>query len=156
MFWSISNDLVTRLHVQIRLMGNFGFSECVPCTIRADESLCFVGKEAKDDLYHFLCDFSYFRKNFDSLWSNLDVKASNSSPTDGSQISAFIKNLDQDSKALLLPVCLSLPFDSMTFASSHRQLAKSTSCALKDYVSLRLRDFVNSLFLKFYCILSCS
>ena len=28
MFWSISNqypDLVTRLHVQIRLMGNFGF-----------------------------------------------------------------------------------------------------------------------------------
>ena len=56
-FWSISNqypDLVTRLHVQIRLMGNFGFSACVPWTIRADESLCFVCKEAKDDLYHFL------------------------------------------------------------------------------------------------------
>ena len=32
MFWSISNqypDLVTRLHVQIRLMGNFDFSTCV-------------------------------------------------------------------------------------------------------------------------------
>ena len=27
---------------------------------------------------------------------------------------AFIKNLDQDSKALLLPGCLLLPFDSMT------------------------------------------
>ena len=42
MFWSISNqypDVVTRLHVQIRLMGNFGFSACVPWTIRADESL---------------------------------------------------------------------------------------------------------------------
>ena len=53
MFWSISNqypDLVTRLHVQIRLMGNFGFSACVPRTIRAVESLCFVCKEAKDDL----------------------------------------------------------------------------------------------------------
>ena len=85
MFWSISNqypDLVTRLHVQIRLMGNFGFTACVPWTIRADESLCFVCKEAKDDFYHFLFDCSYFRKNFDSLWSNLDVKASNSSPTD--------------------------------------------------------------------------
>ena len=118
MFWSISNqypDLVPRLHVQIRLMGNFGFSACVPWTITADESLCFVCKEAKDDLYHFLFDCSYFRKNFDSHWSTLDVKASNSSPTDGSQISAFIKNLDQDSKALLLLGCLLLPSDSMTF-----------------------------------------
>ena len=50
MFWSISNqypDLVTRLHVQIRLLGNFGFSACVPWTTRADESLCFVCKELK-------------------------------------------------------------------------------------------------------------
>ena len=76
-------------------MGNFGFSACVPWTIRADESLCFVCKEAKGDLYHFLSDCSYFRKNFDSLSSNLDVKASNSNLTDGSQISAFIKNLDK-------------------------------------------------------------
>ena len=78
MFWSISDqypDLITRLHVQIRLMGNFGFSACVPWRIRADESLRFVCKEAKDDLYHFLFDCSYFRKNFDSLWSNLDAKS---------------------------------------------------------------------------------
>ena len=113
-FWSISNqypELVTRLHVQIRLMGNFGFSACVPWTVRADESLCFVCKEAKDDLYHFLFDCSYFRKSFDSLWPNLDVKASNCSPTDGTQISTFIENLDQDSKFLLLLGCLPLPFD---------------------------------------------
>ena len=118
MFWSISNqypDLVTRLHVQIRLMGNFGSSACVPWTIRADESLCFVCKEAKDDL----------RKNFDSLWSNLDVKASNSSPTDGSQISAFIKNLDQDSKVLLLLGCLPLPFDSSTLTVITRFVASA-------------------------------
>ena len=94
-------------------MSNFGFSACVPWTIRADESLCFVCKEAKDDLHHFRSDCSYFRENFDSLRSNLDVKASNSSPTDGSHISAFIKNLDQDSKALLLQGFLPLPFDSM-------------------------------------------
>ena len=34
--------------------------------------------------------------------------------TDGSQNSGFINNLDQDSKGLLLPGCLTLPFDSMT------------------------------------------
>ena len=120
MFWSISNqypDLVTRLHVQIRLMGNFGFSACVSWTISADESLCFVCKEAKDDLYHCLFDCSYFRKNFDSLWSNLDVKALNSSPTDDSQIPAFIENLGQDSKALLLLGYLPLAFDSMTLTA---------------------------------------
>ena len=128
MFWSISNqysDLVTRLHVQIRLMGNFGFSACVPWTIRADKSLCFVCKEAKDDLFHFLFVSPYFRKNIDSLWSNLDVKVSNSCPTDGSQISAFIKNLDQDSKALLLLGCLPLPFDSMTFTVITRFVASA-------------------------------
>ena len=45
----------------------------------------------------------------------MEVKSSNSCPTDDSQISAFIKNLDQDSKALLLLGSLPLPFDSMTF-----------------------------------------
>ena len=106
-------------------MGNFGFSACVAWTIRAVESLCFVCKEAKDDLYHFLFVCPYFRKNFDSLWSNLDVKVSNSCPTDGSQISAFIKNLDQDSKALLLLGCLPLPFDSMTFTVTTRFVASA-------------------------------
>ena len=73
--------------------------------------------------------------------------------TDGSQNSAFIRNLDKDSKGLLLLGCLPSTFDSMLLtvipASSHRQLAKSTSCSLKDYVSLRLRGFVNSLFPNF-------
>ena len=59
-------DLVTCLHVQIRLTGNFGFSVCErwtrgnfgfsACerwTIRADESVCFVCKEAKDDFIIF-------------------------------------------------------------------------------------------------------
>ena len=73
-----------------------------PGQLRAVESLCFICKEAKDDLYHFLFVCPFFHKNFDSLWSNLDVKVSNSCPTDGTQISAFIKNLDQDNKALLL------------------------------------------------------
>ena len=49
--------------------------------------------------------------------SEKDVKSSNSSPTDGGQISAFINYLDQDSKALLLLGCLPLPFDSMTLTA---------------------------------------
>ena len=49
MFWSIFDqypDLVTRLHVQIRLMDNLDFSACVSWVIRAEESLfvLFVNK----------------------------------------------------------------------------------------------------------------
>ena len=114
-----------------------------PWTIRADESLCFVCKEAKDDLYHFLFDCSYFRKNFVSLWSNLDVKASNSSPTNGSPTNTFIKNslenLDQDSKSLLLLECLPLPFDSMTSTVMTRFVASAIGkiCKLR---TERLRE----------------
>ena len=67
----ISNSFITAVHV--------------------DESLCFVCKEAKDDLYHFLFVWPYFRKNFDSLWSNLDVKASNSCPTDGEPLKIYLQ-----------------------------------------------------------------
>ena len=55
----------------------------------------------------------------------MDVKASNSSPTDGSQISAFIKNLDQESKVLLLLGCLHPPFDSMTLTVITRFVASA-------------------------------
>ena len=103
----------------------------MPWTIKADESLCFVCTKAKDDLYHLLFNCSYFRKNFDSLWSNLDVKASNSSCTNGGHISAFIKNLDQDSKALLLLGCLPLPFDSMTLSVITRFVASAIAKVCK-------------------------
>ena len=62
---------------------------------------------------------------------NLDVKASNSCPTDGSQISAFIKNLDQDSKVLLLLGCFPLPFDSMTVTVITSFVASAISKTLR-------------------------
>ena len=52
-FWSISDqypDLVCRLHVQIRLMGNFGFSAELPWASKADDALCFICKESNDNL----------------------------------------------------------------------------------------------------------
>ena len=85
----------------------------------------FVKKLKTTYFIFFLFAPSYFRKNFDSLWSNLDVKVSNNCPTDGSQISAFIKNLDQDSIALLLLGCLPLPFDSMPFTVITRFVASA-------------------------------
>ena len=112
-FWSISNqypDLVSRLHVQIRLLGNFGFSAELPWASKADDALCFICKESNDNLYHFLFDCPYFRDNFDSLLSNLVIKATNCNSADGSHISSFLTNLDQHNKASMLVGCLPLPY----------------------------------------------
>ena len=95
-------------------MGNFGFSAELPWASKADDALCFICKESNDNLYHFLFDCPYFSDNFDSLWSNLVIKATNCNPSDDSYVSNFLTNLDQRNKALMLVGCLSLPFDSVT------------------------------------------
>ena len=116
-FWSISDqypDLVCRLHVQIRLMGNFGFSADLPWASKAEDALCFICKKSNNNLYHFLFDCLYFRDNFDSLLSNLVIKATNCNSADASHVSSFLTNPNQHNKALMLVGCLPLPFDSVT------------------------------------------
>ena len=61
-------DLVTRLYVQIRLICNFGFSACVPWTIRADESLILFVKLKTTYIIFFLIA-PIVKKSFDSLKS---------------------------------------------------------------------------------------
>ena len=74
-FWSISDqypDLVSRLHVQIRLMGNFGFSAELPWASKADDAICFICKERNDNLYHFLLIVLIFVTiliHFGQIWS---------------------------------------------------------------------------------------
>ena len=123
---NILNDCsLSRLHVQIRLMGNFGFSAELPWASKADDALCFICKESNDNLYHFLFDCPYFRDNFDSLWSNLVIKATNCNSADGSHVSSFLTNLDQHNKALMLVGCLPLPFDSVTVTLLTRFVASA-------------------------------
>ena len=55
-FWSITDhypDLVSRLHVQIRLMGNFGLNAGVPWLRGTPGALCFICKKDLDDVNHF-------------------------------------------------------------------------------------------------------
>ena len=84
-FWSIADlypGLVRHLHVQIRLMGNFGINGGVPWLTNTDGELCF-------------CFLSNFRDNHESLWSNLSQKVIACNPSDGTQISHFFSSLDR-------------------------------------------------------------
>ena len=70
-FWSISSyypDLVCRLHVPIRRMGNFRLNTSIPWAKTTDSTICFICKEGEETLHHFLFDCSGFREHFDLLW----------------------------------------------------------------------------------------
>ena len=104
-FWSIADhypDLVSRLHVQIRLMGNFGLNGGVPWLTNTDGELCLFCKNSVEDVSHFLSDCSSFRDNFESLWSNLSQKLIACNPSDGTQISHFISSLDRQQQIIWL------------------------------------------------------
>ena len=91
--WSISDqypNLVCRLHVQIRLMGNFDLNGGIPWIINTNDALCFMCKSDTETLGHFLFHCSDFLEHFDSLWSNLCLKVTVSNPLDGGHIIGFL------------------------------------------------------------------
>ena len=93
-FWSIADlypDFVRHLHVQIRLMGNFGSNGSVPWLTNTDGKLCLRCKESIEVVSHFLLDCHNFRDNCESLWSNLSQKVTDCNPPDGTQISHFFQ-----------------------------------------------------------------
>ena len=51
----------------------------------------------------------------------------NCNPVDAENITGFILNLDEDSKAMLLLGCLPLPFDSLTMSVIIRFIASALS-----------------------------
>ena len=106
-------DLVSRLHVQVRLMGNFGLNGSLPWLQNTDGAICFICKEDILKVWRiFFLDCSYFRNNFESLWKKLKIKIARSNPIDGAYICNFIKNLDGNNRVLLFSGELVLPFDN--------------------------------------------
>ena len=93
-------DLATRLHTQARLMGKFGLNASVLCLKDTEGALSFICKEDIENTDHFLLDCPQFKENFDSIWRNLDQKLMRSNPTDGTQISDFIKGLNRQHKMM--------------------------------------------------------
>ena len=102
-----------------------GFTAELPWASKADDALCFICKESNHNLYHFLFDCPYFHDNFDSLLSNLVIKATSCNSVEGSHVSSFLTNLDQHNKALMLVGCLPLPFDSVTVTVLTRFVASA-------------------------------
>ena len=127
-FWSIADhypDLVSRLHVQIRLMGNFGLNGGVPWLTNTDGELCLFCENSVEDVSHFLSDCSSFRDNFESLWSNLSQKLIACNPFDGTQISHFFCSLDRQQKIILLLGGFALPFDGVTVTVINRFISSA-------------------------------
>ena len=103
-FWYLAElylDLVSLLHIQIRLMpvmGNLCLNRGSPWVFNTEGSLCFICKENTEMVYHHFIEFPPFRDNYSSLWSNLETKIINFNQTDGITMSDFITNLDPHKK----------------------------------------------------------
>ena len=85
LFWSLANqfpDLVSRMHVQVRLMGNLGLNGSLPWLQNTDGAICFICKEDIESVTHFFLDYSYFRNIFESLGDKLKIKIARSNPID--------------------------------------------------------------------------
>ena len=92
-------------------MGKFGLNAGVLWLHGTPGALC---KEGLDDVNHFLWECKAFRKNFQSVWSNLFQKIDSANPMDGLQISCFIRGLNHQHQTLLLLGGIPLPFDQPT------------------------------------------
>ena len=101
-FWCLADNypnFVSCMHIQIRLMGNFGLNCGVPWQAGTNDSLCLICKRGTEDVIYLLLDCSRITKT---------------NSVDGTQICNSTNNLDRDSKVLLLLGGLSLPFDNAT------------------------------------------
>ena len=65
-------DSLTRMHMQVRLMGNFGLNGSIPWL--KDTKGTLICKEDIENLNHFLIDCPQFTENFDSIWHNLEPR----------------------------------------------------------------------------------
>ena len=128
-FWSISDqypDSVCRLHVQIILMVILGLVRSYPG--QAKLTMLFV-LFAKNPTIIFITSFLIvlisvtILIHFGQIWSLKLRTACNSS--DGSHVSSFLTNLDQQNKALMLVGCLPLPFHSVTVTVLTRFVASA-------------------------------
>ena len=141
-FWSLADHfpyLVSRLHVQVRLMGQFGLSGGIPWLCNSDGAFCFVCKQDVESVTHFLLNCSYFKQNFISLWRNLKIKITVSTQADGANICQFIDNLDSHHKVLLLLGGLCLQFYNVTNMLINRFIAAAI-CKIHKRRRERLRE----------------
>ena len=139
-FWCLADnypDVASRMHIQIRFMGNFGLN----CSVSG--FLCLICKQGTEDLTHFLIDCPFFKENVNSIWLNIMAKLMETNQLDGTQIFNFFNNQNRHSKVLLLLEDLSLPHnDSRANLSKDfypKQSEKSKNFTRINYPSWRLR-----------------
>ena len=81
-FWCLADDypdLVSRMHIQIRLMGNFGLNAGVPWYVGTNGAPCLICKQGTD-VTHFLLDCPFFKENVGSIWLNIKARITETPP----------------------------------------------------------------------------
>ena len=147
-------DLVSLLHIQVRLMGNLCLNGGIPWFFNTEGSVLYAKKTQKQYITTLLSVPLLCLGNYSSLWSNLKTKIINFNQTDGITMSDFITNLDPHKKVLLFLGGLSLPFDDASVVLRDLlslPLVTFINCEQRSYVSLRHHGQLNNFCNSYYC-----
>ena len=88
-FWSTADrypELVSHLHVHIKLMGYFGPNGGVPWLTNTDSEFRIFCEDSVEDVSHFLVDCNSFNDNSESFWSNLRQIIIACNPSEGTYL----------------------------------------------------------------------
>ena len=91
-------DLLSRLHIQVRFMGNLYLNGGIPWLFNTEGSLSFICKENAETVYHHFIDCPVLGTIIALRGINLKTKIINFYQTDGITISNFITNLEAHKK----------------------------------------------------------
>ena len=131
------------LHVQIRLMGNFGLNGRIPWITNTDGALCFVCKRDNETLGYFLFGCPNFREHLTHFGQTFAPKVTTSNPLDGRHVAGFLMNLYLHHKVMVFLGCLPLPFDSLTLTVINRFITSAIGKTYKLHTENCMANKIN-------------
>ena len=112
-YWSLTSempDLVPKRCTQLRVMVNADLQGGVPWLRNSCKSICTICISENDDNYHFLLRCKAMKPEFDLFWSKQFSLIQTKATFEADVIINFLRDLDDDSKVLLLTGGLRVSF----------------------------------------------
>ena len=114
-YWKITSlypDLVSKVNIQLRLIGNYGLQSGLPWLRKEKSDACLLCKTESEDLSHFVLRCPYFRNDWIRFWLLMKNFLLRLNDPESELLLFFLKNLNETCRLRFLTNGLILPFNS--------------------------------------------
>ena len=114
-YWKITSlypDLVCKVNIQLRLIGNYGLQSGLPWLRKDKSDACLLCKTECEDLSHFVLRCPYFRNDWIRFWLLMKNFLLQLNDPESELLLFFLKNLNETCRLRFLTNGLILPFNS--------------------------------------------